>query len=643
VDYGFTVPTNPIGGNIWYFWIRAQGGDPTSDPNYGQGAFWGLDGVLLGRGAQNHADGGQLKYNGADPDCWTWRRLQLGETGDGGNGNALSPGSTHILNLWAGSAGFTIDQIVITNYSGDIDDATLTGIAHDNNRTGMACDPCDARFGGYPGAPGGNQPPHCVIPGFPVDHPHNYRYLDDIYDDEQALAGTAAATARFIRATDIAQHQIGLVRYSSVADTVSELACLESDGVACDTNVIENALVNPLMNRGQTYAGGGTNIPDALEEAIKMLSSDSPHYGRSGALPVIILMTDGEPHLLGSLDADNVGCHAGSLYPGGTPAQECTMFMAMRAREQGIRIYSISMGSGADILLLLAIADATGGLHRQADSAEDLDEVFDDIQLHLTSAPIRALYHRESAEESWQMYPLTLTEAAPFAITGKGITALSEWTLGPLPILMTAQPATLVADGVATSTIVATALRVGHYYWNELKPAVDGPITFTASSGTITPVTTLTVGGVATAVLTSGLDVGQAVITATNGEMTGVVTIALVPNTPDAITLVAEQTTLPADGQSTSAITATVTDAGGNPVADSTPVTLTATLGTLTFGSGSAEIPLRGHTRDGLITATFTAGLKPGRAHVEVTAGRIQGRVWLNLYARVFLPLVLRY
>jgi len=319
------------------------------------------------------------------------------------------------------------------------------------------------------------------------------------------------------------------------------------------------------------------------------------------------------------------------------------MFMAMRAREQGIRIYSISMGSGADILLLLAIADATGGLHRQADSAEDLDEVFDDIQLHLTSAPIRALYHRESAEESWQMYPLTLTEAAPFAITGKGITALSEWTLGPLPILMTAQPATLVADGVATSTIVATALRVGHYYWNELKPAVDGPITFTASSGTITPVTTLTVGGVATAVLTSGLDVGQAVITATNGEMTGVVTIALVPNTPDAITLVAEQTTLPADGQSTSAITATVTDAGGNPVADSTPVTLTATLGTLTFGSGSAEIPLRGHTRDGLITATFTAGLKPGRAHVEVTAGRIQGRVWLNLYARVFLPLVLRY
>ncbi len=37
------------------------------------------------------------------------------------------------------------------------------------------------------------------------------------------------------------------------------------------------------------------------------------------------------------------------------------------------------------------------------------------------------------------MYPLTLTEAAPFAVTGKNITALSEWTLGPLPPLMRAR------------------------------------------------------------------------------------------------------------------------------------------------------------------------------------------------------------
>jgi hypothetical protein len=57
-----------------------------------------------------------------------------------------------------------------------------------------------------------------------------------------------------------------------------------------------------------------------------------------------------------------------------------------------------------------------------------------------------------------------------------------------------------------------------------------------------------------------------------------------------------------ADGASTAAITATVTDAYGNPVADGTPVTFTlsAPLGTVTPNPAS--------TAGGVALATFQAG-----------------------------------
>ncbi|MBN2006529.1 MAG: VWA domain-containing protein [Anaerolineae bacterium] len=622
-DYEFTVPLTPTGGNTWYLWIRAQGGDPASDPNSGQGVFWGLDGTLLGRGAQNHAagDGDYFKYNGANPAHWIWRRLELGATGGGGNGNALAPGSTHTLNLWAGSAGFTIDQLLITNYSGNVSDSTTNTMPRDNNRTDYACYRCDARFGGYPGGPGDDGPPNCNDPALP--EPSRYRYLDPIYDDEQSLASTAAATARFMRNLDIAQHQIGLVRYSSSAELPVELLCLESHGAGCNADLIENTLVAQLMNRQQTYADGSTNIPDALEESIKLLDSDPPHNGRPTALPVIILITDGTPNTYENLSAANADCDTGNLYPGGTAAQECTLYMAQRAHEQGILIYAISIGEGSDRELMQAIADATGGIHVHAETPEALDAIFDYLQRYL-AAPMRALYHRESAGEPWQMHPLTLTEAAASTfrnalidLTGKNITTLSEWTLGPLPVLMTAQPATLTANGETTSTIVATVLE--GYYGSELWPAADGVITFAASLGTVTPITTLTTGGVATAVLTSGLDGGRAVVTATNGEMTGVVTIALIPEAAPVISLIAGAAALPADGQATTVITATATDGTGLPITDGTPVTFTTSLGEIA--------PAIAATAGGVATATLTASLDAGIATITATTGSATGTV----------------
>jgi autotransporter family porin len=95
-----------------------------------------------------------------------------------------------------------------------------------------------------------------------------------------------------------------------------------------------------------------------------------------------------------------------------------------------------------------------------------------------------------------------------------------------------------------------------------------------------------------------------------------------------------------ADGASTAAITATVTDAYGNPVADGTPVTFTlsAPLGTVTPNPAS--------TAGGVALATFQAGTVTGTVVLTATADGAVATATLTLVPipthYVYLPLVLR-
>ncbi|MBN2007346.1 MAG: VWA domain-containing protein [Anaerolineae bacterium] len=386
VDYDFRTPSNADSGgnNTWYIWIRAQGGDPTSDPvTRAQAVFWGYDRrdqgpTLVGIGDPDQYtsdDGRWFKYNGADPGYWTWRRLLKGENGNLGNSIALSPDTDYTLHFWGGSAGYAIDQIIITNYSGDSRNFP-NNLTRDNNRTGQACNPCDSRFGGYPGGPGYADPPNCNDPALP--EASRYRYNDPIFDDEQPLASTAAAASRFLRRLDLAYDQIGLVRYSTKADPGIELLCLKSNGAGCTKNVVENTILSVLMNRQQTYANGSTNIPDGLEEAIKMLDSEPPHNGRPGAAHIIVLMTDGQPNTYDNLSNANKNCYSSDLYePSDDRALECSMYMAARARDKGIIIYGITLGEGADRELMAAITKMTGGEHLHAETPEALDGIFE--------------------------------------------------------------------------------------------------------------------------------------------------------------------------------------------------------------------------------------------------------------------------
>lgn len=369
VDYDITLTS----GN-WYIWARGQGGY----------IFWAIDGnspvQVSGDGSTNFT-GATNSYNGANSSNWRWVRL---------SGSSIGSGA-HTLHIWGGSSGFHLDRIIFTtdsrtpasaiNSDGGLNTNVLNNtMTIDNNRTGQACDPCDARFGGYPGGPGGNQPPNCVLPGFPPSAPQNYRYNDYIYDDEQPIRGAVEAAKRFVQRMDPQYDQVGLVSYNTSATIRNELECVRRRGPAnCSMATFNSTVISSL---DALHAGGSTNIAHALKLGIDVLSNTSGHYGRPGAAHIIVLMTDGEANQISGVDPV---CYAQDYWPhntgdtNGDRAKDCVVYYARQARNNGIVVYSITLGSSADIELMQFVAELTGGVHRHAPRPEQLDPIFDEL------------------------------------------------------------------------------------------------------------------------------------------------------------------------------------------------------------------------------------------------------------------------
>ena len=177
-----------------------------------------------------------------------------------------------------------------------------------------------------------------------------------------------------------------------------------------------------------------------------------------------------------------------------------------------------------------------------------------------------------------------------------------------------ADPTQIPADGKSTSTITATVTTA------DSGPVPDGTlVTFTTSLGFVQPSSVQTQGGVATATLHSGTDPGTATVTVKVQTLTEEVTVQFLSATPAHLTVVADPEQIPADGKSTSTITATVSDAQSNPVPDGTNVTFATSLGVI----GPATVP----TTNGVATATLHSGKVPGTATVTVKAGTLTRKV----------------
>ncbi|MEA3310423.1 MAG: vWA domain-containing protein [Chloroflexota bacterium] len=389
-DYDFEVPHT----GTWYVWIRAQG-------NY---VFWGLDDTPYGE-CDDYEDG--TGYHGVDEEEWVWRRA---------GSEYLNGGAAHTLNVWAGHTNAAVDRLIITDDSRDphaffnydyygrengtrygyygVVNTVLSGSYFDNNRTRDACDPCDARFGasraGAPSPPHEPTRPYCAGAINPQD-----RYLDDIYDDEQPIRGAVEAAKNFVRRLDPRYDQIGYIYYSSSASIRSELQCVRRTDISLNqcvqgynaaagvsSDVIENTVIAAL---DATRAGGNTNIADGIKDGIDVLSNKSGHYGRPGAAPIMILMTDGVANI-----SPNSTCYAQDYWPhneGDSSSEQrgkdCVVYYASKsansARNNGIVIYTITLGAGADIELMEYVAEETGGLHRHAPRPEQLDAIFDEL------------------------------------------------------------------------------------------------------------------------------------------------------------------------------------------------------------------------------------------------------------------------
>ncbi len=154
------------------------------------------------------------------------------------------------------------------------------------------------------------------------------------------LDSARAAALRFVTQLDLRRHRIGLVSFS---DLVSLDQPLTSDGAALRAVL------------GSIRSDGSTDIGAALERAQEHLAE----AGRPGAMPVLLLMTDGKPTREGQPYID-------------------ALRGAARARGRGALIYTIGLGDDVVRPLLEAIA-GSADRYFFAPSSEQLAPIYNQL------------------------------------------------------------------------------------------------------------------------------------------------------------------------------------------------------------------------------------------------------------------------
>ena len=190
-----------------------------------------------------------------------------------------------------------------------------------------------------------------------------------------------------------------------------------------------------------------------------------------------------------------------------------------------------------------------------------------------------------------------------------GSTTVAFVAGAPANIAVTADPSTITADGGSTSTITAVVTDANG------NPVAGAEVSFGTTLGTVDEIGTTDANGVATATLTASTTAGTATVSATSGGASGSTDVAFVAGPAANVAISADPATLPANGSSTSTISALVTDANGNPVAGES-VSFGTTLGTINPATATTD-------ENGLATATLTSTTTADTATVSATANGI--------------------
>ncbi len=374
------------GGGAQSFWVNLVNGQYYRDPSK---IYWAVDSNPPVENGAASACNTTYDYGGSASCAGRWNWIRIGSF-------SVITGSLHTLKIWAGSPGYEIDKIVITNDS-RTDYSQIGPLTYDSNRgrpatvgsaRAGACDPCNPIYGLTV------DPSDCTTPYYLVTTRTN-RLADDLFSDFEPLRTSQEAIKRFVQKLDPRSDQVGFVGFNEEPRPRTELACVRRYGRACYDPLVQNPPISYtqiLQTIESQTANGATDIADAMRNGLEVLGinvdnrpgvdnlcdgSTFSACGRGGAAKrVMILLTDGSPN-------DNPGgaCDDDpSLWPyNNDPDFDCVMYYAKKARQTGTVIYTIGLGNGVIPELLQAVAEETQGTYYFAPSPKDLDNIFDQI------------------------------------------------------------------------------------------------------------------------------------------------------------------------------------------------------------------------------------------------------------------------
>lgn len=380
-----------------YIWIKAHVGrgmdlDANSwrDSNPDE-AYWALTTVTdpfvvqspPSTGIHNMRDleGGNI------PDSQNWQWIRIANF-------TVNTNTTYRLYIFAGSAGYSIDRIIITDnpYNwGNNGDGSALGNARNHVTTAgsafrAACDICNPLY-----AENIDDINNCTF--YPqlqlLNVPTNNR-LDPLFDEwEVPLRKSKEAIKFFISRLDPDRDQVGFTYYSSSGREKTQLACKIANGVNCTGGTNPISYTNVLKAVEDTRANGGTPTAYGFNDGLQVLgigsannncdgSANSSCSRGGGAQKVLILLTDGQPN---STNYNN-GCTSANAptWPGQDNASyRCPLYFADQAKQNGVTVYTIGLGFGVDRDWLKEIARLGNGQAYFSASGGDLSIIFNQI------------------------------------------------------------------------------------------------------------------------------------------------------------------------------------------------------------------------------------------------------------------------
>jgi Flp pilus assembly protein TadG len=193
----------------------------------------------------------------------------------------------------------------------------------------------------------------------------NYFYEQPIYD-------TLVAADNFLEFLDSDLDQVGLASYSTSASVNIELTS--------DFNAVTNTLytIDP---------SGCTNISSGIYAGVNGLSTAAPHKGRTNAVHIMILLSDGWSNTwAGSAQCacdSSPPCPYNTCYEGTSEPWGKVRQAYRWAKDNSIIIFTIGQSACVNEGLLREIAEETGGRYYWAPTTDQLDEIFAEIAKYI--------------------------------------------------------------------------------------------------------------------------------------------------------------------------------------------------------------------------------------------------------------------